>query len=91
VLTVVDVVAVVVVLRQLLLLYRCSLRFLSLRYHGLDLIGLLLLRNVLWRVVLRLLLRWHISGCQLMNCHASDALAGFAMRTNHLKFEGRRV
>jgi hypothetical protein len=52
VLAVVDVVAVVVVLRQLLLLYRCSLRFLSLRYHGLDLIGLLLLRNVLWRVVL---------------------------------------
>jgi hypothetical protein len=67
------------------------MRFLSLKCHGLDLIALLLLRNLLQMVVMQLLLRWHILGCQLTNWHASSALAGYAAKANHLKFEGRRV
>jgi hypothetical protein len=50
------IVVVVVVLWQLWLFCRCSLRFLSLRCHDHNLEWFLLLR----RVVLWLLLRWHI-------------------------------
>jgi hypothetical protein len=50
------IVIVVVVLRQLWLFYRCSLRFLSLRCHDHNLKWFLLLR----RVMMRLLLRWHV-------------------------------
>jgi hypothetical protein len=46
----------VVVLRQLWLFYRCSLRFLSLRCHDHNLEWFLLLK----RVMLQLLLRRHI-------------------------------
>jgi hypothetical protein len=49
----------VVVLRQVWLFYRCSLRFLSLRCHDHNLEWFLLLR----RVMLRLLLRRHIPWC----------------------------
>jgi hypothetical protein len=50
------IIVMVVVLWQLWLFYRCSLRFLSLRCHDHNLEWFLLLR----RVVLRLLLRRHI-------------------------------
>jgi hypothetical protein len=50
------IVIMVIVLRQLWLFYRCSLRFLSPRCHDHNLEWFLLLR----RVMLWLLLRWHI-------------------------------
>jgi hypothetical protein len=50
------IVIVVVVLQQLWLFYRCSLRFLSLRFHDHNLEWFLLMR----RVMLRLLLRRHV-------------------------------
>jgi hypothetical protein len=45
-------------------LYRLSMRFLSLRHHRVNLIGVLLLRNVVRRVMLWLMLRRHILRCQ---------------------------
>jgi hypothetical protein len=84
------VIIVVGVLLQLVFLCRFSLRFLSLRCHELDLLGFLL-RSVLWRVMLRLLLRQHVLRCQLTDWRVYGALAGCAARANHLKFESRRV
>jgi hypothetical protein len=83
---VVDIIGVVVVAIVVVLII---MQQLSLRYHDHNLKGLLL-RNVLWRVVLRVLLRQHIPWCQLSNWHVSGALAGYAVRMNHLKFENRR-
>jgi hypothetical protein len=80
------IVVVVLVLRQLWLFCWCSLRFLSLRCHDHNLEWFLLLR----RVVLRLLLRWHVPWRQLTNWQTSSALAGCAARTNHLKIRNRR-
>jgi hypothetical protein len=80
----VDVVAIV--LQQLLSFCRCFLSVLSCRYHYHDPKGILLLRNILRRVVLRLLLRRHISWRDLIDWLTSSALAGCAVRTNHLKF-----
>jgi hypothetical protein len=78
-------------LLHLAFLCRFYLRSLSLRSHELDLIGVLLLRNVLRRAVLWLLLRWHVLKCQLTDWQASGALVGCVVRVNHLKLESRRV
>jgi hypothetical protein len=80
------IVVVVVVRRQLLLFCRCSLRFLSLRYHNHNLEWFILLR----RVVVWLLLRWHVHWCQQTNWQMSSALPGCAASTSHLKFRNRR-
>jgi hypothetical protein len=74
------IVIMVVVLWQLWLFYRCSLRFLSLRCHDHDLEWFLLLR----RVMLLLLLRWHIPWRWLSSGLMSSALS------SHLKFGTRR-
>jgi hypothetical protein len=80
------IVIVVIVLRQRWLFYQCSLRFLSLRCHDHNLEWFLLLR----RVMLLLLLRWHIPWRQLSSGLTSSALLGLAASTSHLKFENRR-
>jgi hypothetical protein len=80
------IIVVVVVLWQLLLFYRCSLRFLSLRCHNHNLEWFILLR----RVVMRLLLRRHVPWCQLTNWQTSSALPGSAVSTSHLKFGNGR-
>jgi hypothetical protein len=80
------IVGVVVVLWQLWLFCRCSLRFLSLKCHDHNLEWFLLLR----RVVLWLLLRWHIPWRQLTNWQTSSSLAGCVVRMNHLKIGNRR-
>jgi hypothetical protein len=66
------------------------LRVFSRRYHDHDLDGVLHLRNVLRRVGLWLWLRWYIPWRQLTSGLTSSALAGCAVRMNHLKFEKRR-
>jgi hypothetical protein len=80
------IVVVVVVLQQLWLFCRCSLRFLSLRCHDHNLEWFLLLR----RVMLWLILIWHVPWRQLTNWQTSNALAGCAARMNHLKIGNRR-
>jgi hypothetical protein len=80
------VVVVVIILRQLL----SFLHVFSRRYHGHDLKGVLLLRKILRRVGLRLWLRWYIPWCQLTSGLTSNALAGCAVRMNHLTFGNRR-
>jgi hypothetical protein len=80
------IIVVVVVLWQQL----SFLRVFSHRYHDHDLEGVLPLRNILRRVELRLWQRWYIPGYQLANRLTSSALAGYAARTNHLKFGNRR-
>jgi hypothetical protein len=80
------IVVVVIVLWQLWLFCRCSLRFLSLKCHDHNLEWFLLLR----RVVLWLLLRWHIPWRQLTNWQTSSSLAGCVVRMNHLKIGNRR-
>jgi hypothetical protein len=75
------IVIVVVVLRQLWLFYRCSLRFLSLRCHNHNLEWFLFLR----RVMLQLLLRQHTPWCLLSSGLTSSALLGCAVSTSHLK------
>jgi hypothetical protein len=57
---VVVVLVVLIIMLWLVLFCRCTLGFLSLMCHNLNLEGLLLLRNVLRRVMLLLLLRCHI-------------------------------
>jgi hypothetical protein len=66
------------------------LRVFSRRYRDHDLEGVLHLRNVLRRVGLWLWLRWYIPWLQLTSGLTSSALAGCAVRMNHLKFEKRR-
>jgi hypothetical protein len=80
---VIMVVVVAIVLWQLL-------RFFSRKYHNHDLKGILLLRNVLQRVRLWLLLRWHIPWRHLTSGLTSSALVGCATRMNHLKFGNMR-
>jgi hypothetical protein len=58
---VVMVIVVAIVLWQLFSFFCCFLIVFSHRYHDHDPKGILLLRNILTRVVLRLLLRWYIS------------------------------
>jgi hypothetical protein len=90
VIVIVVVIIVAVVLRQLLSFFHCFLSFFSCWYHGHDLQGILLQRNVLRRVGLRLRLRWYIPWCHLTNSLTYNALAGCVARTNHLKFGIRR-
>jgi cellulose synthase/poly-beta-1,6-N-acetylglucosamine synthase-like glycosyltransferase len=90
VIVVVIVVVVAIVLRQLLSFFAFFLSFFSHRYHDHDLKRILLLRNILRRVKMRVLLRWHISWDHLTNWLMSSALAGYAVRTNNLKFGNRR-
>jgi hypothetical protein len=80
------VVIVVVILRQLL----SFLHVFSRRYHDHKVKGVLLQRNILRRVRLRLQLRRHIPLHQLTSGLTSSALAGCAVRMNHLKFGNRR-
>jgi hypothetical protein len=80
------IVTVVVILQQLL----SFLSVLSHKYHDQDLKGILLMRNVLRRVGLQLLLRWHIPWHHLTSGLTSRALAGSAARMNHLKVGNRR-
>jgi hypothetical protein len=80
------VIAVVVILRQLLsflIVFYC-------RYRDHNLEGILLLRNVLRRVGMRLWLKWHIPWCQLTSGLTSSTLVGYATRRNRLKFGNRR-
>jgi hypothetical protein len=90
IIVIVVVFVVAIVLRQLLSFFRCFLSIFSRKYHDHDLKGILLLRNILRRVVLRLLLRWHISWCNQTDWLMSSALVGCAVRTNHLKVGNRR-
>jgi hypothetical protein len=80
------VVVMVVILWQLL----SFLRVFSHRYCDHDLKGILLLQNILRRVGLQLLLRWHIPWHHLTSRPTSIALMGSVTRTNHLKFGNRR-
>jgi hypothetical protein len=89
IIVVVIVVIVAIVLQQLLSFFYCFLGF-SHRYHDHDLKGILLLRNVLRRVRLWLLLRWHISWRHLTSGLTYNALADCVARMNHLKFGNRR-
>jgi hypothetical protein len=87
---VVVIVIVPNILQQLLSFCCCFLSVLSCRYDDHDLKGLLLLRNVPRRLMLRLLLRRHISWHQMTDWQMSSALAGCVARTNHLKCGNRR-
>jgi hypothetical protein len=80
------VIVVVVILQQLL----SFLHFFSYRYHDHNLKGILLWRNVLRRVGLRLRLRWQIPWRQLSSGLTSSPLMGGVVRANHLKFGNRR-
>jgi hypothetical protein len=80
------IVVVVVVLRQLL----SFLRVFSCWYRDHNLEVVLLLRNVLRGVELRLWWGWYIPGRQVTNGQTPSALAGCATRMNHLKFGNMR-
>jgi hypothetical protein len=90
VVVVVVVFIVAIILRQLLSFFHCFLIFFSRKYHHHDLKGILLLRNVLRRIGLRLRLRWHIPWRHQTSGLTSSALVGCAATTNHLKFGNRR-
>jgi hypothetical protein len=79
-------VVVMVVILWVMLSFLCvfSRRY---RDHNLKVV---LLRNALRRVGLRLQLRWHMPRCQLTNEQMSSALEGCAARTSHLKFGNMR-
>jgi hypothetical protein len=80
------IILVVVILWHLL----SFLSVFSHRYRDHDLEGVLLLRDVLRRVGLWLLLRWHIPCHHLTSGLMSSDLVGCAVRMNHLKFGNRR-
>jgi hypothetical protein len=80
------IVVVVIIPRQLL----NFLRVFSCRYRDHNLKGVLLLRNVLRGVGLRLWRRWYIPRRQLSSGLISSALPDCMTRTNQLKFGNRR-
>jgi hypothetical protein len=79
------VVVVVVPWQLLTFLHVFSCRYRD-HYHE----GILLLRNELRRVRLRLRLKWHIPWRELTSGLTSSALASCAVRTNHLKLRNMR-